>query len=220
MTCSETCLREPLDDQLPRRAAGPEAGDDRLLPQCLERFLVLAVDLRARNRDLEMLLAGADIGDVDFELELSLGLGFVRLGLDRRRRPPQPTLRIRARRCSSQAFPRVASGRDGLIRHHATAALERKPPTQDGIDQEREKGFEPSTPTLATWCSTPELLPHVPARSGDAPEPNRATSDPPPSGTRISIARPPGNASHLRKSRESALEKLLGFPFASGRARG
>jgi pSer/pThr/pTyr-binding forkhead associated (FHA) protein len=32
---------------------------------------------------------------------------------------------------------------------------------------EREKGFEPSTPTLATWCSTPELLPHVPTQPGD-----------------------------------------------------
>jgi hypothetical protein len=27
---------------------------------------------------------------------------------------------------------------------------------------EREKGFEPSTPTLARLCSTPELLPHTP----------------------------------------------------------
>ena len=27
---------------------------------------------------------------------------------------------------------------------------------------EREKGFEPSTPTLARLCSTPELLPHEP----------------------------------------------------------
>ena len=35
---------------------------------------------------------------------------------------------------------------------------------------EREKGFEPSTPTLATWCSTPELLPHVLIQPGDAHE--------------------------------------------------
>ncbi len=26
---------------------------------------------------------------------------------------------------------------------------------------ERKTGFEPATPTLARWCSTTELLPHV-----------------------------------------------------------
>ena len=33
---------------------------------------------------------------------------------------------------------------------------------------EREKGFEPSTPTLARLCSTPELLPHMPVKSCEA----------------------------------------------------
>ncbi len=32
------------------------------------------------------------------------------------------------------------------------------PPRQS---RERKTGFEPATPTLARWCSTTELLPHV-----------------------------------------------------------
>ena len=28
-------------------------------------------------------------------------------------------------------------------------------------NMERKTGFEPATPTLARWCSTTELLPHV-----------------------------------------------------------
>jgi hypothetical protein len=39
-------------------------------------------------------------------------------------------------------------------------SLDRKSFHRFYLRQEREKGFEPSTPTLATWCSTPELLPH------------------------------------------------------------
>ena len=70
---------------------------------------------------------------------------------------------VPAPRCSSKASSRRDTRLGWLwVRHHATDALERKPPTRDGIDPEREKGFEPSTPTLATWCSTPELLPHHP----------------------------------------------------------
>src|SRR4051794_30291025 len=32
----------------------------------------------------------------------------------------------------------------------------------DGEEMERAKGFEPSTPTLARLCSTPELRPRIP----------------------------------------------------------
>ena len=28
-------------------------------------------------------------------------------------------------------------------------------------EMERKTGFEPATPTLARWCSTTELLPHI-----------------------------------------------------------
>ena len=66
-----------------------------------------------------MLLAGAGIGDGDFQIELALGLGFTRLGLilvfDNRGR----FIDVRSRWCSSQAFPRVGTGRNGSIRHHA-----------------------------------------------------------------------------------------------------
>ena len=47
---------------------------------------------------------------------------------------------------------------------------------------EREKGFEPSTPTLARLCSTPELLPHrtsapsPAAWAGYCPKPRRSAS--------------------------------------------
>jgi hypothetical protein len=33
------------------------------------------------------------------------------------------------------------------------------PPRQNLL--ERKTGFEPATPTLARWCSTTELLPHI-----------------------------------------------------------
>jgi hypothetical protein len=52
---------------------------------------------------------------------------------------------------------------------HNTRSRENRQPRMASIEK-REKGFEPSTPTLATWCSTPELLPHVETRSGDAAE--------------------------------------------------
>ena len=101
-------LLEPLDDQLPRSAARAKAGDDRLLAEVLQRLFVLAIDFVARNRDLQVLLARADIGDVDPDLELALrALRDVSTLARQTRRSPKQTPRIQVHRCSSKAFPRV-----------------------------------------------------------------------------------------------------------------
>ena len=93
-------------------------------------------------------------------------------------------------------------------------ALERKPPTQDGIDQEREKGFEPSTPTLATWCSTPELLPHVPTQTRRcARTTGKSTSQP----SRLNQNQYSAATRECKPSSEKARtsrDSHLGFPFA------
>ena len=52
----------------------PEARHHSLFPKSLQRLFVLPVDLLARNRDLQVLLARPNVGDVDADLELALGL--------------------------------------------------------------------------------------------------------------------------------------------------
>lgn len=60
--------------------------------------------------------------------------------------------------------PRVTHAtRAGVRRGDPCRAPEGR--TAPGRMLERQAGFEPATPTLATWCSTPELLPHLSSAS-------------------------------------------------------
>ena len=112
-----------------------------------------------------------------------------------RRRPgawrrPGVSSRMRAdagqagkKRCATRSLPTMAprvlsarsggsiSGRRGM--QLSTLTLGRFWPGAEGL--ERAKGFEPSTPTLARLCSTPELHPHPDPTApvaGRSPMPN------------------------------------------------
>ena len=85
MTWSATCLRNRFIDQLPGRTPGPEAGHLGIALEASQRVLELALDLGPGDRDLEVLLARADVLDLDVDLELALGfllLPFLGLFLD------------------------------------------------------------------------------------------------------------------------------------------
>ena len=86
MTWLGDLLAEPLLDELPGRAPGRKPGTARLARHRPERLVELAVDLGPGDRDLQVLLARADVGDLDVEVELPLGrLRRRRLGRTRRR---------------------------------------------------------------------------------------------------------------------------------------
>ena len=89
MTWSETCFLNRLTTNWRGARPRPKAGNDRLFPESLQRLFVLPIDLGARNRDLQVLLARADIGDVDLDLELALRLFGARLCSPARRSPKQ-----------------------------------------------------------------------------------------------------------------------------------
>ena len=92
-------------------------------------------------------------------LRLGLGLGFLRfLGLILLRLVGA-NRRVVFVAATHLGVPRISTGWDGLIRHHAPASSSEDGQPQVAKYAEREMGFEPTTTTLATWCSTPELLP-------------------------------------------------------------
>ena len=64
----------------------------------------------------------------------------------------------RRRRCGAALSPDVTLASLGAKRKARRMAGLRLPVFQENL--ERAKGFEPSTPTLARSCSTPELHPH------------------------------------------------------------
>ncbi len=63
---------EAFFDQLLRHMAGPEPGDGDRGRLFFDGVLVEAVDLRPRNADVHVLLAGAGLLDLDGELHLGL----------------------------------------------------------------------------------------------------------------------------------------------------
>ena len=54
----------------------------------------------------------------------------------------------------------AATGFEPVVKVLQTSAL---PLGYAAKNVERKTGFEPATPTLARWCSTTELLPHIKA---------------------------------------------------------
>ena len=64
-------LLESLDHQLSGCAPGPEARYGHVLAEVVERLVELPLDLAARDRDLDVLLARADVADVDLHLQLA-----------------------------------------------------------------------------------------------------------------------------------------------------
>ena len=137
-------LAKPLLDELARGMAGPEAGDHGLLGHVAERVLELLLDIRARDADLQMFLARPDFADLYVQVESRLGreCGRTVFGGIRRIEVFFPGAHRR------RSFG--ATGWDGLGRHHAPDAIERKPPARLQEKMEREMGFEPTTITLAT----------------------------------------------------------------------
>src|SRR5208337_4926413 len=69
-------LAKSFDNKRPGSTAGAEPWDLGIALKVTQRFLELTLDLGSGDRDLEVLLTGTDILNLDVELELSLGLGF------------------------------------------------------------------------------------------------------------------------------------------------
>ena len=69
-------LAKLADDDLARGLAGPEAGHHGVAFQFLDLFIDQRVDVVPAHGHLDVLLAGADVLDLDDLVELFLGLGF------------------------------------------------------------------------------------------------------------------------------------------------
>ena len=98
-------LLEPLDHELSGCAPGPEARHGHVLAEVVERLGELPLDLAARDRDLDVLLARAGLADVDVHLQLALR---PRVRLREPGSSPTATVVPASRSCSSvliNSFP-------------------------------------------------------------------------------------------------------------------
>ena len=95
-------LAEPLLDELPGRVAGAEARDRRLAGHLAERVLELLLDVGPGDRDLDVLLAGADVADLDVEASRAWSRPW-----RRSRHRPWRASRNALHRCSSTAVLRI-----------------------------------------------------------------------------------------------------------------
>ena len=129
-------LAEPALDQLPGSAAGAEARHGGFLLHLAERLIELALDFGPGDRDLQVLLARADVRDLNVEVKLALGGFFLdittrrlfkKLGLGGGNGRIGVVL-AGAHRVASSGVVRL--GWHGWAAIHAPDAIARKPPPQ------------------------------------------------------------------------------------------
>ena len=153
---------EPLGDQSRRHVPLAKSGDLGGVGQFPDGDIVDSVDIGARHLDDDMTQAGARLGDLDVQRHLqrtALWRRHVTVVVVRSGFVVDGGRDLGHRRLVFGHLDRFGLGIRLVASFGCRFVVEDHLECPSEKSRERETGFEPATSTLATWCSTTELLP-------------------------------------------------------------